>query len=49
MGNIIKYVAIAPAESGKQQVVFLYDRTAQQLKQISSQIISEKTVSVNVE
>jgi hypothetical protein len=44
-----KYVAIAPVESGKQQVVFLYDKTTQKLKQISSQTLSTTITALNVE
>lgn len=43
MGTIKKYVAMATVEGGRQQVVFLYDKSSQQLQQISSQTITTST------
>lgn len=42
-------MAIAAVEGGKQQVVFLYDKTTQQLKQISSQIITTSATALQVQ
>ena len=42
-------MAIVPVENGKQQMVFLYDNTTQQLKQISSQAIPTSTTALQVQ
>ncbi len=49
LGSVKRYIAIVPAETGKQQYIYYYDKTTNKLKDVTNFNIPTEIKVVNVE
>lgn len=49
LGTVKKYIAIVPAETGKQQYIYYYDKTTNKIRDVTNFNIPEEIKVINVE